>query len=587
MFRLKRLLVSSKKRLTVAFALVVALAAFLPLVLASIGNQVISRLGMGKTLREVRAEVREDFFELAGRFLDDQATIISGRFSSVLSSLTLIKPHTRAVFEQPESYAPLNPYPILPEFDAQTGQWLTPELSGFSLRLSRGKRLDATMMPKALAAELSLESLMSLKSLSGAVARAYISTVGGLDLIYPWEDFVQAVNRGRINPEFSLATGLEPAKQALRSKKTIFSAPYKDPFGSGRSVVSVLVPIFGEELEPLGVLGADLNIQSLLLKGGMSLRGVPLKLLLLDNDNKLLDSSQPLSSKEHQALQALLKIPSAFSASNVVTLQGVSFCSSGVNYEFGTLAALVQEESLESLISPFKHIFDHQKALLDWFFLGILAAMAFVVGVVTFAIKQRTERTLDRFLGAIERLSEGDLSARIPYKGFDELELIAETLNTMAETLQNERGTLQEKNEELKYALQRIDAQQEAIVGLSVPILPILERTLLCPLVGILDSARLHQLSERLLAMIQAQKAKHAILDLTGCPYIDTQTAKALTETLKAVRLLGAKGYVVGMRPEVVKAIVNLGVGFEGAETSMSLEVLLTRLAGRSTFFRL
>jgi rsbT co-antagonist protein RsbR len=216
--------------------------------------------------------------------------------------------------------------------------------------------------------------------------------------------------------------------------------------------------------------------------------------------------------------------------------------------------------------------------------LGILAIMALIVCVVTYAIKRITERTLDHFLGAIERLSEGDLSARIQYKGFDELERIAETLNTMAETLQNERGTLQEKNEELNLALKRIDAQQEAIVGLSVPILPILEHTLLCPLVGILDSARLHQLSERLLAMIQAQKAKRVILYLTGCPYIDTQPAKGLTETLRAVRLLGAKSYVVGMRPEVVKAIVNLGIGFEGAETSMSLEVLLTRLAERSNF---
>jgi len=71
--------------------------------------------------------------------------------------------------------------------------------------------------------------------------------------------------------------------------------------------------------------------------------------------------------------------------------------------------------------------------------------MALIVCVVTYAIKRITERTLDHFLGAIERLSESDLSARITYKGFDELERIAETLNTMAETLQNERGTLQEK----------------------------------------------------------------------------------------------------------------------------------------------
>ena len=581
MFSLKRMLERSKKRLTVAFALIVALAAFIPLMLASIGNQIIARVGMGKTLREVHAELRGDFFDLSRGLLNDQAAIISSRLSSVVANLSLLKPHARAFFEQAESYAPLNAYPILPELDAATGQWLTPKLSGFSLRLPSGKTLDTAMRHKALAAELSLESLVALKNLSGMIARDYVSSADGPELVYPWEDFVQAVKKGRIRPDVSFATGLELAKQALSSQKTIFSLPYDDPFGSGRSMVSIIMPVLGGELEPLGVLGADLDTHSLLLKGELSLSGVPLKLLLISKDNKLLDASQPLNSKEHEALKALLRNPSAFSGSNVVTLQGVSFLSSMTSYDFGTLAVLVHEEHLESRTSHFKHIFGHQKILLDRFFLGILAFMALIVGVVTYAIKQRTERLLDRFLGAIERLSEGDLNARIPYKGFEELERIAQTLNSMAEALQEERGTLQEKNQELNLALERIESQQEAIFGLSVPIIPILEHTLLCPLVGILDSARLHQLSERLLTMIQEQKAKHAILDLTGCPYLDTQTAKALTQTLKAVRLLGAKGYVVGLRPEVVKTIVSLGVGFEAAETSMSLEMLLVRLAER------
>lgn len=585
MYRLKRLLVSSKKRLTVAFVLIVALAAFLPLILASIGNQAVARLGMGKSFREVRAEVREDFFELTRRLLKDQATIISDKLVGVVSSLSILRPLATHILEQPERYAPLSPDPILPELDAQTGQWLIPEISGFSLRLPRGKSLDEATKAKILSVELLLENLMAVRQFSvGGIlfVRTYLASTEGVELFYPWNDFTQAAQRG-LDPGLALARDWESAREVFQSQKTLYTTPYEDPWGVGR-IVSVLVPVFGSDSAPLGILGADFHTETLLPAGEISLRGVPVKLALLNDDNELLCASKPLSPVELEALHTLYRNPSASKESKPSMFKGQSVCFLKAGSGLGTLAAIVPDEKVEALTSPFKNIFDHQKALLDRFFLGILATMALVVGVVTFAIKQRTERTLDRFLGAIERLSEGDLSARIPYKGFDELERISETLNTMAETLQSERGTLQEKNEELNLALQRIEVQQEAIIGLSVPILPILERTLLCPLVGILDSARLHQLSEQLLTMIQAQKAKHAILDLTGCPYLDTQTAKALTETLKAVRLLGAKGYVVGMRPEVVKAIVNLGVGFEGTETSMSLEVLLVRLAGRSTF---
>ena len=585
MFRLNRLFVGSKKRLTVAFAIIVALAAFLPLMLASIANQAVTRLGMGKSLREVRAEVREDFFELTRGLLKDQASIISGKLVGVVSSLSTLRPLATHILEQPERYAPLTLDPILPELDAQTGQWLIPEISGFSLRLPKGKSLDESAKAKILSVELLLENLMAVRQFSVGgflFVRTYLASTEGVELFYPWTDFTQAAQRG-LDPGLVLARDWESARRVFQSQKTLYTPPYEDPWGVGR-IVSVIMPVFGSNSAPLGILGADFHTETLLPTGEISLRGVPLKLALLNDDNELLCSSKPLSPVELEALQTLYRDPSELKESKPSMFKGQSVCFLKAGSGLGTLAAIVPDEKVEALASPFEHIFGRQEVLLNWFFLGILAAMALVVGVVTFAIKEITESTLDRFLGVIERLSEGDLSARIPYKGFDELERISETLNTMAETIQSEQDTLQKKNEELNIALQRIDAQQEAIFGLSVPILPILERTLLCPLVGILDSARLHQLSERLLTMIQAQKAKHAILDLTGCPYLDTQTAKALTETLKAVRLLGAKGYVVGMRPEVVKAIVNLGVGFEGAETSMSLEVMLTRLAGRSTF---
>jgi len=149
LYRLKHLLVTSRKKLTVAFALIVALAAFIPLMLASIGNQVISRLGMGKSFREVRAEVREDFFELTRGLLKDQAAIISGKLVGVVSSLSILRPLATHILEQPERYAPLSPDPILPELDAKTGQWLLPEFPGSLLGFQKAKAWMRRQRPKS------------------------------------------------------------------------------------------------------------------------------------------------------------------------------------------------------------------------------------------------------------------------------------------------------------------------------------------------------------------------------------------------------------------------------------------------------
>lgn len=70
-------------------------------------------------------------------------------------------------------------------------------------------------------------------------------------------------------------------------------------------------------------------------------------------------------------------------------------------------------------------------------------------------------------------------------------------------------------------------------------------------------------------------------LEMAGCPFMDTYTAKALRGITTAPRILGARVCLVGLRPEVVRQMAGLGVGFGNVEAAMRLGVALMRLVNR------
>lgn len=123
--------------------------------------------------------------------------------------------------------------------------------------------------------------------------------------------------------------------------------------------------------------------------------------------------------------------------------------------------------------------------------------------------------------------------------------------------------------------LSEVTAQREVIREMSVPVLPVSAGTLVMPLVGALDSRRLHELQARALAAVEAARARRLILDVTGVPMVDTQVARGIVETIRAVGLLGAEAVLVGIRPEVAQTIVGLGLTLDGVRTAATLEAAL------------
>src|SRR5262249_38792647 len=121
-------------------------------------------------------------------------------------------------------------------------------------------------------------------------------------------------------------------------------------------------------------------------------------------------------------------------------------------------------------------------------------------------------------------------------------------------------------------AEERVRQQSRDIMEMAtVPVVQVWEGILLVPLIGMLDSARTQQLMERLLLRLTESGSGVALLDITGVPTIDTQTAQHLIETIKAVRYIGAEVVLTGVRPVIAQTLVHLGVDLSNVTTRSSL----------------
>ncbi|MBV9742200.1 MAG: PAS domain S-box protein [Acidobacteriia bacterium] len=118
----------------------------------------------------------------------------------------------------------------------------------------------------------------------------------------------------------------------------------------------------------------------------------------------------------------------------------------------------------------------------------------------------------------------------------------------------------------------RIKRQAQEILEMAtVPVVQVWEGVVLVPLIGTLDSQRTQQLMERLLHRVTETSSPVAVLDITGVPTIDTQTAQHLIETISAVRLLGADVILTGVRPVIAQTLVHLGIDLSNVVTRTSL----------------
>jgi anti-anti-sigma regulatory factor/putative methionine-R-sulfoxide reductase with GAF domain len=136
----------------------------------------------------------------------------------------------------------------------------------------------------------------------------------------------------------------------------------------------------------------------------------------------------------------------------------------------------------------------------------------------------------------------------------------------LANAIQNARlvKEAQLRVKELEQAYEKQARLADTVLELSTPVIQVWENVLVLPLIGALDASRVTRIMENLLTGIVKYQAELVILDLTGIPTVDTNTAHYLMQTIKAAGLLGAQAILTGIRPEMAQTITSLGVELRG-----------------------
>jgi rsbT co-antagonist protein RsbR len=125
---------------------------------------------------------------------------------------------------------------------------------------------------------------------------------------------------------------------------------------------------------------------------------------------------------------------------------------------------------------------------------------------------------------------------------------------------------------ELQEKLELIEQQRALLLTLSTPVLRVWDGILVLPLIGEITAARAMRVTEQLLQAIVQHRAQQVILDITGVPVVNVETADALIRTVRAARLLGARCMLVGVSPEVARSLVELQTDLSQIETLATLQ---------------
>ena len=122
-----------------------------------------------------------------------------------------------------------------------------------------------------------------------------------------------------------------------------------------------------------------------------------------------------------------------------------------------------------------------------------------------------------------------------------------------------------------------VERQERSIDALSVPMIPLRDDVVAMPLVGELDARRLERIRNELVEGLNRSGARVALLDLTGVPSLDADSAIGIEAAVKAARLIGAQVVVTGLRAEIARDLADLGVHFEGIPIEGSIQSGITQ----------
>jgi anti-anti-sigma factor len=203
----------------------------------------------------------------------------------------------------------------------------------------------------------------------------------------------------------------------------------------------------------------------------------------------------------------------------------------------------------------------------------LLTTASFVLTVIVLALL--VERFGTAFLTSLgqARQRQSELEA---LRGGLERQVIERT-----DALRQALDEVEQREQTLSETLANLRSSEATVTALSAPVIPVLPGVLVVPVIGTLDAVRSEVLRSKVLEAINDLRASSLIIDITGVVVVDEAVAEAVLSTAAACRLLGARVWLVGVRPEVAQTITTLQMDLGGIQTQATLQEAVQALLQR------
>ncbi|MBM7619741.1 anti-anti-sigma regulatory factor [Bacillus tianshenii] len=179
---------------------------------------------------------------------------------------------------------------------------------------------------------------------------------------------------------------------------------------------------------------------------------------------------------------------------------------------------------------------------------------------------QAIRRTLWHFLEKYDKFNEKNFSRE------DFFELERKVNDSIDSFINNFFLSYSEYKDEL------LNSQRKIVEHLSVPIIPVSPTVAVLPLIGTIDDYRMQTIEEKVLMDISRLKLETLIMDLSGLTNMDEDVIVHFENILSGVSMMGCKAVITGLRAELVRNMIRLGVTFnQYAETHGTLQQTLKK----------
>lgn len=121
----------------------------------------------------------------------------------------------------------------------------------------------------------------------------------------------------------------------------------------------------------------------------------------------------------------------------------------------------------------------------------------------------------------------------------------------------------------------RMTAQQNLINELGTPVIPILERVAVLPIVGDIDTNRAKSLLQEVPQKCSVLGIEQLFIDISAVSIMDTMVANEMFQLMEILNLLGIQTFMSGIRPEIAQTSNQLGLDFRSIPTFSSLKQAL------------